>query len=64
MTLPPGLGGRAPGCLVPAGVKQLRADADEAARRFAAAGIMAPIAGLCQGLALVLSRDPMAPTRP
>ena len=40
------------------GVKQLRADADEAARRFAAAGIMAPIAGLCQGLALVLSHDP------
>jgi len=40
------------------GVEQLRADADEAARRFAAAGIVAPIAGLCQGLALVLSHDP------
>jgi LuxR family maltose regulon positive regulatory protein len=40
------------------GVRQMRADADEAARRFAAAGIVAPIAGLCQGLALVLSGDP------
>jgi LuxR family transcriptional regulator, maltose regulon positive regulatory protein len=40
------------------GVKRMRADADEAARRFAAAGIVAPLAGLCQGLALVLSGDP------
>ncbi len=40
------------------GVKQMRADADEAVRRFAAAGFVAPIAGLCQGLALVLSGDP------
>jgi len=40
------------------GVKQMRADADEAARRFAAAGIVAPVAGLCQGLALILSDDP------
>ena len=40
------------------GVKQMRADADEAARRFAAAGIVAPVARLCQGLALVLSGDP------
>ena len=42
------------------GVKQMRADADEAARRFAAAGVVAPVAGLCQGLALVLSGDPQA----
>jgi LuxR family transcriptional regulator, maltose regulon positive regulatory protein len=40
------------------GVKRMRADADEAARRFAAAGIVAPLAGLCQGVALVLSDDP------
>ncbi len=39
------------------GVKQMRADADEAVRRFAAEGIMAPIASLCQGLARVLSGD-------
>jgi LuxR family maltose regulon positive regulatory protein len=39
------------------GVKQMRADADEAARRFAAEGIMAPIAALCQGLARILSDD-------
>ena len=40
------------------GVKQMRADADEAVRRFAALGIVAPVAGLCRGLALVLSGDP------
>jgi LuxR family transcriptional regulator, maltose regulon positive regulatory protein len=40
------------------GVRQMRADADEAARRFAAAGIVAPVAGLCQGLALILADDP------
>ncbi|HEX6930889.1 MAG TPA: LuxR C-terminal-related transcriptional regulator, partial [Streptosporangiaceae bacterium] len=40
-----------------AGVKQMRADADEAARRFAAEGIRAPIAALCQGLARILSGD-------
>jgi LuxR family maltose regulon positive regulatory protein len=39
------------------GVKQMRADADEAVRRFAAEGIMAPIAALCQGLARILSGD-------
>jgi LuxR family transcriptional regulator, maltose regulon positive regulatory protein len=39
------------------GVKQMRADADEAARRFAAEGIRAPIAALCQGLARILSGD-------
>jgi LuxR family maltose regulon positive regulatory protein len=40
------------------GVKQMRADADEAAQRFAAAGIIAPVAALCQGIAQVLSGDP------
>jgi LuxR family transcriptional regulator, maltose regulon positive regulatory protein len=40
------------------GVKQMRADADEAARRFASSGIVAPVAGLCQGLAMALSGDP------
>jgi LuxR family maltose regulon positive regulatory protein len=39
------------------GVKQMRADADEAARRFAAQNIVAPVAELCQGLARVLSGD-------
>jgi LuxR family transcriptional regulator, maltose regulon positive regulatory protein len=39
------------------GVKQMRADADEAARRFTAEGIMAPIAALCQGLARIVSGD-------
>ena len=40
------------------GVKQMRADADEAVRRFAAAGPVLPVARLLQGLALVLSGDP------
>jgi LuxR family transcriptional regulator, maltose regulon positive regulatory protein len=40
------------------GVKQMRADADEAAQRFAVAGIIAPVAPLCQGLAQLLSGDP------
>jgi LuxR family transcriptional regulator, maltose regulon positive regulatory protein len=39
------------------GVMQMRADADEAVRRFAAEGIMAPIGSLCQGLARILSGD-------
>jgi LuxR family transcriptional regulator, maltose regulon positive regulatory protein len=39
------------------GVKQMRADADEAAWRFAAAGIVAPVTALCQGVARVLSGD-------
>jgi LuxR family transcriptional regulator, maltose regulon positive regulatory protein len=39
------------------GVKQMRADADEAVRRFTAEGIRAPIAALCQGLARILSGD-------
>src|SRR6201993_1167956 len=40
------------------GVKQMRTDADEAAQRLAAAGIIAPVAALCQGIAQVLSGDP------
>ena len=40
------------------GVKQMQADADEAVQRFAAAGIVAPVAALCQGIAQVLSGDP------
>ena len=36
----------------------MRADADEAVRRFAAAGTMMPVAMLFQGLALLLSGDP------
>jgi LuxR family maltose regulon positive regulatory protein len=39
------------------GVAQMRADADEAARRFAAAGIVAPIAQLQQGIARFLCGD-------
>ena len=39
------------------GVMQMSADADEAVRRFAAEGIKAPIASLCQGLARILSGD-------
>ena len=40
------------------GVEQMRADADEAARRLATAGIVAPVATLLQGLAQVLCGDP------
>jgi LuxR family maltose regulon positive regulatory protein len=40
------------------GVGQMRADADEAARGFAAAGVVAPVAALMQGLARVLCDDP------
>ena len=40
------------------GVEQMRADADEAARRFAVAGIVAPAAVLMQGIARVLCGDP------
>jgi LuxR family maltose regulon positive regulatory protein len=39
------------------GVEQMRADADEAARRFAAENIVAPVAPLLQGLARVLRGD-------
>ena len=39
------------------GVEQMLADADEAVRRFAAAGIVMPLAVLLQGLARVLSGD-------
>jgi LuxR family transcriptional regulator, maltose regulon positive regulatory protein len=40
------------------GVEQMLADAEEAVRRFAAAGIVVPVAGTCRGIALVLSGDP------
>jgi LuxR family maltose regulon positive regulatory protein len=39
------------------GIKQMRADADEAARKFAEAGVVRPVAGALQGLACVLSGD-------
>ena len=40
------------------GPGQMRADADEAAQRLAAANIVAPTAALCQGVARILSGDP------
>jgi LuxR family maltose regulon positive regulatory protein len=40
------------------GAEQMRADADEAARRLRAAGIVAPVAQALQGLARVLCGDP------
>ena len=40
------------------GAGQMRADADDAARRFAALGAMLPVIPLLQGLARVLSGDP------
>jgi LuxR family maltose regulon positive regulatory protein len=40
------------------GPEQMRADADDAARRLTAAGIVAPIAPTLQGLARVLCGDP------
>ena len=36
----------------------MRADAGQAAQRFASLGAVPPVVGLCQGLALVLSGDP------
>jgi LuxR family maltose regulon positive regulatory protein len=39
------------------GVEQMRADADEAARRFAAAGVTIPLAALIWGIARVLAGD-------
>ena len=39
------------------GIEQMRADADEAARKFAEAGVVRPISRLLQGLACVLSGD-------
>ena len=39
------------------GVKQMRADADEAARKLAAAGTVAPVAPLLKGIAQVLDDD-------
>ena len=46
------------------GVEQMRADADEAARRFAAEGIVAPVAALCQGSHGSFPVTPTAATRP
>ena len=40
------------------GAKQMLADADDACQRFTAAGTVAPVAGLCRGIALILSGDP------
>ena len=39
------------------GVEQMHADADEAARQFAAAGMVRPMTGLLQGIAHILSGD-------
>ncbi len=39
------------------GIGQMRADADEAAQKLAAADIVAAIAALCQGIARILSGD-------
>jgi LuxR family transcriptional regulator, maltose regulon positive regulatory protein len=39
------------------GIGQMRADADEAAQKFAAADIVAPEAAVCQGIASILSGD-------
>jgi LuxR family maltose regulon positive regulatory protein len=40
------------------GVEQMRADADEAARKFAVAGIAVPAATMAQGIARILCGDP------
>jgi LuxR family maltose regulon positive regulatory protein len=42
------------------GIEQMRADADEAARRLAVAGIVVPVTAFLQGLARVLCGDPEA----
>jgi LuxR family transcriptional regulator, maltose regulon positive regulatory protein len=42
------------------GAEQMRADADDAARKLAAAGIVAPAAALFQGVACVLCGEPEA----
>jgi LuxR family maltose regulon positive regulatory protein len=39
------------------GVEQMHTDADEAARQFAAVGMVRPLAGLLQGIARILSGD-------
>jgi LuxR family transcriptional regulator, maltose regulon positive regulatory protein len=39
------------------GVQQMRADADEAAQKYAAAGIVMPVTGAVQGIARILSGD-------
>jgi LuxR family transcriptional regulator, maltose regulon positive regulatory protein len=40
------------------GVERMRADADEAALRFAAAGMVAPVSAFLQGMARILCDDP------
>jgi LuxR family maltose regulon positive regulatory protein len=40
------------------GVEQMRADADEAVRRFAARGMVSPLAAFMQGIVRVLDGDP------
>jgi hypothetical protein len=44
--------------MCPRGIEQMRADADEAARKFSANNIVAPVAVLCQAMACILSGDP------
>ncbi len=39
------------------GIEQMRADADEAAQKLAAANIVSPLAAVCQGVARILSGD-------
>ena len=39
------------------GIEQMRADADEAVQKLAAASIATPVAALCQGIARILSGD-------
>jgi len=39
------------------GIEQMRADADEAAQKLAAADIVSPLAAVCQGVARILSGD-------
>jgi hypothetical protein len=40
------------------GIEQMRADADEAVRKFAAENIVAPVAQLLQGFARILCGEP------
>jgi LuxR family transcriptional regulator, maltose regulon positive regulatory protein len=40
------------------GIERMRADADEAERKLAAANIVAPVSSLCRALARILSGDP------
>jgi hypothetical protein len=52
------MGRRVRALLCRRGVEQMSADADEAVQKFAAVGVVAPVAKLLQGIALVLSGDP------